>query len=150
MVGDSGGSYRASRVAWACGPKEGGAGARPARSQGRRGRVRPGRGLRRKTPPGPHLSARQGGGSRCGLATGPLVGCRKMGRTRAITSWATALTKASWARSKEGKKKGRKRKPFAIFKRAHQHLNSNANLNSNKQKQCNSMCATVNSYSSLI
>jgi hypothetical protein len=48
------------------------------------------------------------------------------------------------------RRKGKKRKPFAIFKRAHQHLNSNANLNSNKQKQCNSMCATVNSYSSLV
>jgi hypothetical protein len=36
------------------------------------------------------------------------VGCRKLGRTRAITGWATALTKASWARSKEGEERENK------------------------------------------
>jgi hypothetical protein len=57
-----------------------------------------------------------------------------------------------WARSGKENKKEKKGKPFAIFfKGAHKKkLNSNKDLNSNKQKQCNSMCATVNSYSSLI
>jgi hypothetical protein len=61
---------------------------------------------------------------------------------------SAGLQRRVWARKEEGK--GEKINPFAIFKRAHQNLNSNAYLNSNKQKQCNSMCATVNSYSSLI
>jgi hypothetical protein len=48
------------------------------------------------------------------------------------------------------KEQGGKRKPFSYFQRSSQELNSNTNLNSKKYKQCNSMSATVNSYSSLI
>jgi hypothetical protein len=72
-------------------------------------------------------SQEEGGGTGC---SGPLVGCRKLGRTRAITSWATALTKESWARSKEVER--REKKPLAIFQKSSQNLNSNTNLNSNK------------------
>jgi hypothetical protein len=58
------------------------------------------------------------------------LGYRKLGRTRAITSWATVLTKASWARSKEVER--REKKPFCYFQKSSQNLNSNTNLNSNK------------------
>jgi hypothetical protein len=51
---------------------------------------------------------------------------------------------------KEEKVKEGKKFFLPFSKESSPNLNSNTNLNSNKQKQCNSMCATVNSYSSLI
>jgi hypothetical protein len=63
---------------WSAGPREErGAGARPARRQGRRDRVRPGRGLRWVMTTRPHMAAGRGGGGgrRQRGQAGPKVGC---------------------------------------------------------------------------
>jgi hypothetical protein len=86
----------------------------------------------------PHLSATQGGGG--GVAA--LVVLGHLGRKE------QAGLRGGFG-PEAGKEKG-ERKPFCYFQESSQNLNSNTNLNSNKQKQCNNMCATVNSYSSLI
>jgi hypothetical protein len=75
---------------------------------------------------------------------------RKMGCEAEKASWATGkkLGCAEGLGQKRSKKEGKKF--FLPFQKSSQNLNSNTNLNSNKYKQCISMSATVNSYSSLI
>jgi hypothetical protein len=76
---------------------------------------------------------------------------RKMGCEDEKASWATGkkLCCAEGLGQKREVKR-REKKFFLPFQKSSQNLNSNTNLNSNKYKQCISMSATVNSYSSLI
>jgi hypothetical protein len=76
---------------------------------------------------------------------------RKVGCEAKKASWATG-EKAGLRGGfgPEAKKEKGKKKTFSYFQKSSQNLNSSTNLNSNKYKQCNSMSATVNSYSSLI
>jgi hypothetical protein len=123
------------------GPRKGeGAGTRPAQSQGAT-RARLDADPRMGMTTRPHLSAIQGGGRRVGC-DGPQDWKGELGR-------GNKLGCAGDLGQKRKRRKG-KRKPFRYFQRSSQELNSNTNLNSNKYKQCNSMSATVNSYSSLI
>jgi hypothetical protein len=63
-------------------------------------------------------------------------------------------TSGYWAANEKGpearKAEGNKRKGVWLFRKEHKQRNSNLNLNSNNQKQCTSMNATINSYSSFI
>jgi hypothetical protein len=74
----------------------------------------------------------------------------------AVKCWATRLKRQtgrgnklqSWARSKI--EQGEKENLLANFQRSSQKIEFKHKFEFKQTKQCNSMCATVNPYSSLI
>jgi hypothetical protein len=73
-----------------------------------------------------------------------------MGRSEAAC-WAGNRTRSDCEEDLGQKEeKGREKKTFCYCSKKLTKLNSNINLNSIKQRQCGSMYATINFYSSLI
>jgi hypothetical protein len=80
-----------------------------------------------------------------------------------LKTWATALSKESWAagwensaglrrldRAEAKRKSWGRKKKLCKFSKEFKQMNSNTGLNSTNQKLCSSMNATINSYGSLI
>jgi hypothetical protein len=77
----------------------------------------------------------------------------RRGETRLAKGGAAADFCLAGLHAKPGRKRGgvkEERERVLHFQKRHKQMNSNSNLNSNNQRQCTSMNATINSYSSFI